>query len=317
MVNSASENKSFMYSNEISLLLTSWEKYLALQKNYSKNTIISYKHDLEHFLNFMKQYNGENVTIDSLNVDIRFIRSWLSKRYQDNYIASSSARALSSIKNFYRFLEKTHNISYHKIFSIKNPKKAKVLPKALTQEDTAASIEHIEQLGSLDWVAARNKALLVLIYASGLRVSEALSLTKKHIKTDFIKITGKGNKERIVPWIDKAKDLVDQYLVKVPYYIAEDEPIFIGKLGKALQPAVFNRELIKLRRFYGLPEHLSSHAFRHSFATHLLENGSDLRSIQELLGHKSLSTTQIYTKVNSRYLMDVYNNSHPISKETK
>lgn len=306
-----------MYSNEISELLKKWEKYLTLQKNYSKNTVISYRHDLENFLGFMKEYNGENATIDSLNIDIRFIRSWLSKRYQDNYIASSSSRALSSIKNFYKFLEKTSNIGCHKIFSIKNPKKAKVLPKALTQEDAITSIEHIEELGDLDWVSARNKALLVLIYAAGLRISEALSITKKHIKTDFIKINGKGNKERVVPWIDKAKDLVEQYLVKVPYCIKEDDPIFIGKSGKALQPAVFNRELIKLRRLYGLPEYLSSHAFRHSFATHLLENGSDLRSIQELLGHKSLSTTQIYTKVNSRHLMDVYNNSHPISKENK
>ena len=306
-----------MYSNEICELLKNWDRYLTLQRNYSENTVISYKHDLENFLDFMKDYNGDIVTIDSLNVDIRFIRSWLSKRYQDDYIASSSARALSSIKNFYKFLEKTGHISCHKIFSIKNPKKAKVLPKALTQADTITSIEHIDEFGNLDWVESRNKALLVLIYASGLRVSEALSITKKHIKMDFIKITSKGNRERIVPWIDKAKDLIEQYLLKLPYTIEDNDPIFIGKLGKVLQPAVFNRELIKLRRLYGLPEHLSSHSFRHSFATHLLENGSDLRSIQELLGHKSLSTTQIYTKVNSKHLMDVYNNSHPISKETK
>ena len=308
-----------MYSNEIHELLISWGRYLKLQRNYSNHTVISYQHDLENFLDFMKNYSGSAPTISSIQeVDIRFIRSWLSKRHQANYIAASNARALSAIKNFYRFLEQTSGITCHKIFSVKNPKKAKTLPKALSQDDTTLSINHIEEFGNIESVESRNKALLVLLYASGLRISEALSITKKHLNNlTYIKIISKGNRERIVPWIDIAKNLIAQYLLKLPYEIQENDLIFRGKNGKPLQPAVFNRELIKLRRFYGLPEHLRSHSFRHSFATHLLENGSDLRSIQELLGHKSLSTTQIYTKVNSKHLEHVYNNSHPISKENE
>ena len=162
------------------------------------------------------------------------------------------------------------------------------------------------------WIDLRNKSLLTLIYASGLRISEALSITKNHVnQCEYIKITGKGNKERLVPWIEEARKLILEYLKELPYEIDENEPIFRSKTGKILHRSNFNSELVKLRRIYGLPEHLSSHSFRHSFATHLLENGADLRSIQDLLGHKSLSTTQRYTKVNLSHLEAVYNKSHP------
>lgn len=162
----------------------------------------------------------------------------------------------------------------------------------------------------------RNKALLILIYASGLRISEALSITKIHLQNlDFIKVVGEGNKERVIPWLPIVRSLIEEYLKLLPYDLNDQEPIFRGKQGKKLQPPVFNRELIKLRRFYGLPEYLTAHSFRHSFASHLLENGADLRSIQELLGHKSLSTTQSYTKTNIKHLEAVYNVSHPIKKE--
>ena len=161
----------------------------------------------------------------------------------------------------------------------------------------------------------RNRSLLTLIYASGLRISEALSLTKQHIKeTEYVKVIGKGNKERLIPWVDSVKKLILEYLKALPYEICENEPIFRSKTGKILHRCNFNSELVKLRRIYGLPEHLSSHSFRHSFATHLLENGADLRSIQELLGHKSLSTTQKYNKVNLTHLESVYNKSHPEAK---
>lgn len=296
-------------------LVSNWLKYLKLQKNLAENTVISYKNDLENFLEFICHYNSETVMLYSLQqIDIRLMRSWLSKRKMDNFIAVSTARALSAVKNFYRFLEKTTNIKCHVIFSIKNPRKSKILPKALSQEDVTISIDHIDQFKQTTWIELRNKALLVLIYASGLRISEALSITKYHLQNlDFIKIIGKGNKERVVPWLQIARQLIEQYLRYLPYEIEENSPIFRGAQGKKLQPPVFNRDLIRLRRFYGLPEHLTAHAFRHSFATHLLENGADLRAIQELLGHQSLSTTQRYTKVTLKHLEKAYNNSHPIS----
>lgn len=305
-----------MYSTEVSEVIEQWKQYLKLQKNYSNHTLISYIFDLQHFIEFIVNYHSEAVTIDSLaNVDIRLMRGWLSKRRRDNYIAASTARALSSVKNFYKFLEKNYSKNCHIVFSIRSPKKAKALPKALSQNEANIAIKHIDEFNNSLWIDLRNKALLVLIYASGIRISEALSLTKNHLKNpDFIKIVGKGNKERLIPWIDQAKDLITQYIASLPYSIGDEDLIFRGKQGKPLQAPVFTRELIKLRRLYGLPEHLSSHAFRHSFATHLLENGADLRSIQELLGHKSLSTTQVYTKVNLKHLENIYNSSHPISK---
>lgn len=305
-----------MLDTQTQELIIKWQKYLSLQKNYSNHTMISYNNDLKHFLEFMNYYNSDIVTMDYIKAaDIRLMRSWLAKRKCDNFVTSSIARGLSAIKNFYKFLEKTAELHNHVVFSIKSPKKSKLLPKALSEEEVNISLDHIEEYGNSQWIEIRNKALLVLIYASGLRISEALSITKLHLQNlEFIKIMGKGSKERVIPWLTIARNLITEYLEKLPYELKDDEPIFRGKQGKKLQPPVFNRELIKLKRFYGLPEHLSAHSFRHSFASHLLENGADLRSIQELLGHKSLSTTQSYTKTSIKHLETAYVTAHPIKK---
>ncbi|WP_341764477.1 tyrosine recombinase XerC [Candidatus Tisiphia endosymbiont of Beris chalybata] len=306
-------------TQELLELINKWQQYLKLQKNYSEHTIVSYKHDLLNFLGFINQYSAEMVTLHSIKlVDIRLVRSWLAKRQQGNYVAASNSRSLSAVKNFYKYLEKINIIACHAIIAIKHPKKAQILPKALSQEDSSLSIQHIDAFASLEWVEIRNKALLVLIYATGLRISEALSITKSHFQnSDLLKIIGKGNKERLIPWLPVARILIEKYLSKLPYNLNDTDPIFRGQLGGKLQPAVFNRELIKLRRVYGLPEHLSAHSFRHSFASHLLENGADMRSIQELLGHKSLSSTQRYTKISLQHLENVYNIAHPITKADK
>ncbi|WP_341788741.1 tyrosine recombinase XerC [Rickettsia endosymbiont of Lasioglossum villosulum] len=305
-----------MLDTQTQELIIKWQKYLSLQKNYSNHTMISYNNDLKHFLEFMNYYNSDIVTMDYIRAaDIRLMRSWLAKRKCDNFVTSSIARGLSAIKNFYKFLEKTAELHNHVVFSIKSPKKSKLLPKALSEEEVNISLDHIEEYGNSQWIEIRNKALLVLIYASGLRISEALSITKLHLQNlEFIKIMGKGGKERVIPWLAIARNLITEYLEKLPYELKDDEPIFRGKQGKKLQPPVFNRELIKLKRFYGLPERLSAHSFRHSFASHLLENGADLRSIQELLGHKSLSTTQSYTKTSIKHLETAYVTAHPIKK---
>ncbi|WP_342170054.1 tyrosine recombinase XerC [Rickettsia endosymbiont of Seladonia tumulorum] len=305
-----------MLDTQTQELIIKWQKYLSLQKNYSNHTMISYNNDLKHFLEFMNYYNSDIVTMDYIRAaDIRLMRSWLAKRKCDNFVTSSIARGLSAIKNFYKFLEKTAELHNHVVFSIKSPKKSKLLPKALSEEEVNISLDHIEEYGNSQWIEIRNKALLVLIYASGLRISEALSITKLHLQNlEFIKIMGKGGKERVIPWLAIARNLITEFLEKLPYELKDDEPIFRGKQGKKLQPPVFNQELIKLKRFYGLPEHLSAHSFRHSFASHLLENGADLRSIQELLGHKSLSTTQSYTKTSIKHLETAYVTAHPIKK---
>ena len=302
-----------MFNSEIQNTIKEWLDYLELQKSYSKNTRDAYLNDIKAYFSFIQHYSEGSVSLKSISsVDVRLIRSWLSERKFSDYKASSSARALSSVKSFYKYIEKTHNIVCHSIYTISSPKKPKILPKALSKEDTFFSLDKIASLDETRWIDLRNKSLLTLIYASGLRISEALSITKNHInQEEYIKITGKGNKERLIPWIDNVKKLILEYLKELPYEIEEDQPIFRSKTGKILLRTNFNSELVKLRRIYGLPEHLSSHSFRRSFATHLLEEGADLRSIQELLGHKSLSTTQQYTKVNLSHLESVYNKSHP------
>lgn len=293
-------------------------EYLLQQKNYSNNTIDSYKNDIKSFCTFIIEYHqlgNDSFGIENFNnVDVRTIRGWLSKRHGEEYQSVSNARALSSVKSFYKYLEKYHNVTNHAIYTIKPPKKPSSLSKALSHDETQISLKNIEKFGNTPLLELRNKALLTLIYATGLRISEALSITKRHLQNEeFIKIVGKGNKERIIPWICDSKQLVEKYLKELPLDLKDDEPIFRGKNGGVLQRSVFNRELIKLRRATGLPEHLTSHAFRHSFATHLLENGASLRSIQILLGHQSLSTTQRYTKINTKHLLAAYKNAHPDS----
>ncbi|MCP5369352.1 MAG: tyrosine-type recombinase/integrase [Rickettsiaceae bacterium] len=297
--------------------LDQFTDYLQAQRNYSIHTISSYQVDIQHFLHFIHKYQNKIVSYNDIKaINVRLIRSWLAQRHTDNYIASSNCRALSAIKTLYRYLEKIDGVNCHSLYLIKPPKQKKPLPKALNLEQTFSAIDSENILGSLEWIYLRNKALLILIYAAGLRISEALSITKKHlINRDFLQITGKGKKQRSVPWIAAAYKMIELYLQVLPHPIEDNEPIFRGEKGKILQRSVFGAELIKMRRLIGLPESFSSHSLRHSFATHLLENGANLRSIQDLLGHQSLSTTQQYTKINHAHLQDVYNKSHPDAKK--
>lgn len=294
-------------------LILQWLKYLEQERGYSDHTTNSYHNDLKNYMEFVQKFNADSVDLNALALaDLRLVRSWLADRRLQNYNPSSSARALSSVKSFYRFLHYLGLCTNNLVLSARNPKKHSTLPKALSFNETMLSVENIENFAKNDWLSSRDKALLALIYASGLRISEALSITIDHVNNDDIRIMGKGGKERIVPWIDYAKTLVMEYVKAVPYDITFG-PIFLGEKGRVLQSSVFRKQLVTLRRSLGLPEHLTPHSFRHSFATHLLENGADLRSIQELLGHKSLSTTQRYTKVNIKHLSDVYKASHPMS----
>ncbi len=292
-------------------LIEAWLKYLEHEKGYSQHTIDAYKNDIDNYLNFLKNYQAEEVTIEHiLSADLRLIRSWLAMRKIDDYAATSSARGLSSIKNFYKFLHIHLGKTNNAIFAARSPKKPKPLPRALSIDDTFMSIDSIEDFAQNNWLALRDKALLLLIYASGMRISEALSITKNHLLEDHIKILGKGNKERLIPWIPISKKLIERYMEIVPYDVSSGQ-IFLSKRGKPLIRATFSKQLIAMRRGLGLPEHMTPHAFRHSFATHLLGNGADLRAIQELLGHRSLSTTQRYTKVDLNRLSTVYNQCFP------
>lgn len=310
---------SNIINNECLINITSkWLIYLEHERHYSNNTIISYQTDLENFVEFLNSYNGKSSKLDDIfNITIRTIRSWLAKRKINKFSNSSTLRALSSIKNFYKFLYLETGTMNDIIFSISGPKKTNLLPKALSKDNTEYAINNIANFSKEQWIAKRDVAILTLIYGSGLRISEILSIKKKHLKEEIIRIVGKGKKERIVPWIDYVKNSINDYLNCIPYEIEENSPVFLGKNGKKLQAPVFRRQLTKLRRALGLPESTTPHTFRHNFATDLLENGADLRSIQELLGHKNLSTTQNYTKVNFQHLYNSYISAHPLAKEKK
>lgn len=297
----------FMYSLQIEDLIKAWQDYLLLQRNYSHHTLIAYLEDLKSFFSFIADYSEREISYVSLeSIDVRAVRSWFAYRLKQGYLSTSTARALSSVKNFYKFIENNHDIKCTAIFAVKYVRKGHKLPKALMQDEVEAAIEHISS-DSDEWIESRDKALLMLIYGSGMRISEALSITKKQLQnSDYIKISGKGKKQRIIPWIPVVRRAIEKYLSLLPYDLDLDEPLFRGSRGKVLQAAVFSRTIVQLRRSYGLPDHASPHAFRHSFATHLLENDADLRTIQELLGHESLSTTQTYTEVSIKMLKDVY-----------
>lgn len=303
---------------EINNLIKNWINYLAAVKNYSSHTVLAYQKDAEDFLDFLKSYSDGLDFKVLIELDILGFRSWIASRKIKNYNNHSTCRAISSIKSFYKFLAKYHNYANSAISSIKNPKKTQLLPKALLNREVQSAIDAIGQLDNNqpEWIIRRNQAILVLMYATGMRISESLSLSKDSFNGNIIRVLGKGGKERCVPMLPIVKKHIDLYLEILPWEITRmSEPIFKGLKGKQLASAIFARQLINLRRAIGLPEHCSSHSLRHSFATHLLENSGDLRSVQELLGHSSVSSTQKYTKINLDYLKKVYSNNHPFSQK--
>ncbi len=299
-----------------------WKDYLVLERKLSLNTTEAYVRDVREYFSFMEKFY--EIELKELNfidkTNIRFLRSWLAHRVRNNYSHRSNSRAISSIKNFYKYLITKHRIKSQAIFMLKFPKLPKLIPKSLDVISISKILNNVDLLykkNSETWLYLRDKALIFLLYASGMRVSEALSITKNHLDNkDFLLIKGKGANERIVPWIEKTKEHILNYLKALPYTLGNSDPIFRGIRGELLQRTYFSKKLLLLRRILGLPEYLTAHSFRHSFATHLLENGADLRAIQDLLGHKNLSTTQNYTKINLKYLNSIYKKAHPSTKPT-
>jgi len=289
-----------------------WQEWLRHVRRGSEYTIVSYANDLQHFCSFLSEHLGGRVNIKALEkLETRDIRAWLASRLHE-YEASSTARALSTVKSFYRYLEKQDILANSAVFHTRGPKLKKALPKALAEDQAQQALEMVGTQHEEEWVNKRDLALLILIYACGLRISEALSLTYKDIPTsDSLSIVGKGKKQRMVPVLPIVKEAISDYVHSCPYPFTATTPLFYGQRGKALDPAIFQLQLRKLRASLNLPESTTPHAFRHSFATHLLSAGGDLRSIQELLGHASLSTTQRYTHVDKTRLMNAYKNAHP------
>ncbi len=302
-----------------------WLFHLKDIKGYSENTYQSYCYDICDFFIFYQYYHQEPLTHGVLpNLTLQTFRAWVAdmagvREYQNVYkkplSARSRRRSISSLKSFLKFSASKiegYKFSYGEIQLLKNPKIPRTLPKPISEEQIDQLMEELLKISKKSWVQKRNLALLYLLYGCGLRIAEALSITKNHLREkSSITIMGKGNKERMIPMLDIVYQKVENYLQDLPYDLKSHEPIFVGDRGAPLKASAFQRDLKQARINLGLPNTTTPHALRHSFATHLLKNGGDLRVIQELLGHSSLSTTQIYTEVDDVSLEKTYREKNP------
>lgn len=289
-----------------------WQNWLLKERFYSEHTLDAYSRDLAIFL---KTVSGEPLSISMLeNMDLRSFRKFISQRSAQYISKSSLAREISTIKNFYKWLDTNNIIKNSAITMISSPRQAKILPKSLDINDSFQVLEEVYNMATEPWQGLRDKAIFMLLYGCGLRISEALSLNIGDIsaESDFLRIKGKGNKERIVPLLPIIWQSISAYLAERPYSNSVGEPLFLGARGERLSPRIIQRQMQKLRGYLGLSDTLTPHALRHSFATHLLAQGTDLRSIQELLGHSSLVTTQRYTDVQTEKLVKEYQEAHPL-----
>ncbi|MGX5667039.1 tyrosine recombinase XerC [Rhizobium daejeonense] len=291
-----------------------WLQALAGERRLSENTLEAYERDTRQFLTFLTGHIGGPAAIrDIRELRPADLRAFLAFRRKQGSGPRSLGRHLAGLRSFLRHLEKRGLVNAAGAGAIRSPKQPKSLPKPLSGSQALTIVSNEAQMHEEPWIAARDAAVLTLLYGCGLRISEALDLTPADFgnKTTALRITGKGNKTRLVPLLPAVAEAVATYIKLCPYHLEEAEPLFRGARGGKLQPAIIQREMQRLRSALGLPDSATPHALRHSFATHLLGGGGDLRTIQELLGHASLSTTQVYTGVDAARLLDVYDRAHP------
>jgi integrase/recombinase XerC len=291
-----------------------WLKMLARERRLAALTVEAYERDTRQFLLFLTGHLGSPPGLkDISNLRTADLRAFLSKRRTDGAGARTLGRGLAGVRSFLRFLERRGLANAAGAAAMRAPKQPKSLPKPLTASDARRVVSVGEQLNEEPWIAARNAAVLTLLYGSGLRISEALGLTGSQLGAGeaTLRIAGKGGKTRLVPLLPVALTAVAEYRRLCPYHIDPQGLLFRGARGGPLQPAIVQREMQKMRSALNLPDTATPHALRHSFATHLLGRGGDLRTIQELLGHASLSTTQVYTGVDTKRLLDIYDAAHP------
>lgn len=293
--------------------LGQWLDHCRALGNASNNTLKAYQADVLGFLSFITLHKGAPQGLAPLaKITVSDMRSWMASERTRGVAARSLARSLSAVKSFYKWLADREGFEPTAVLLTRSPKFTKKLPRPLAIDAAAAMIDTVELQAKDGWVAARDAAVVTMLYGCGLRISEALSLKGAALPLpDTLIITGKGGKDRLVPVIQAAKDAVNTYLRLCPHAMEPDAPLFRGIRGGPLNPRAVQKVMEKARLQLGLPATATPHALRHSFATHLLSAGGDLRAIQELLGHASLSTTQAYTAVDTARLMEVYNKAHP------
>jgi integrase/recombinase XerC len=298
--------------------MTRWLSHLGAERRLSPKTLEAYSRDLRQCLDFLCAHWGERVTLKRFAaLEATDIRAFMAMRRADDIAGRSLMRALAGLRSFGRFLEREGKGKVGALSAIRAPKVAKTLPKPLPMASAKRLADADERAGEdrETWILARDAAVMALLYGSGLRISEALGLKRREVpragEGDVLIVTGKGNKTRMVPVLQNVLALVDEYVGMCPYPLPAEGPIFVGARGGPLSPRIIQLAMERLRGALGLPDSATPHALRHSFATHLLSRGGDLRAIQELLGHSSLSTTQIYTGIDSERLLEVYASAHP------
>lgn len=300
-------------------LIDDFIEYIINTRKYSVHTADAYRIDLDDFCRFYGKFCGTDLELaDLARADTITFRSWLADRQKRGLAFKSTARALSSLRGFYKYLAKYKNIKNDAIGIISSPKIPKKLSKALEVSDVADMRGAIREIDNDEpWIAARDWALVTLLFGCGLRISEALSITNADIAghPDTLRIVGKGSKERIVPVLPAVYRAIEKYVAARPCGNAPDDELFRSVRGLPMSARMAEKVIEKLRCYLQLPDYVTPHALRHTFATALLSDGADLRSLQELLGHSSLSTTQLYTKVNMSEIMNIYEHCHPRANE--
>ena len=287
-------------------LVHNWLDFLTHERGVADKTLEAYGRDLRQFLDWVNSDLGRPPTpADLAGFDAKLFRRFMAARRAKGFSGRSLARTMSALRTFFRWLGNTRAV-----MQVALPKVPHGIPKPLTVSKAAELIDDRPELGC-DWIAARDAAVLLLLYGSGLRISEALALTPKDAGRDSLHIRGKGGKERLVPVLPITRTAITYYMQLCAYPLRREGPLFLGATGTALSPRVVQKKMEDMRARLGLPDTATPHALRHSFATHLLSAGADLRQIQELLGHASLSTTQAYTEVDRDRLLEVYDKAHP------
>jgi integrase/recombinase XerC len=302
----------------IALQMARWLAFLRAERRLSPKTSEAYARDLRQFLEFLAEHNQARVTLANFSaLEASDVRAFMAKRRADDIAGRSLMRALAGLRSFGRFLEREGRGKVGALSAIRAPKVGKSLPKPLAVTAAKRLADADERAGEdrEPWIWARDAAVMALLYGSGLRISEALGLKRRDVPApgegDVLVVTGKGNKTRMVPVLQNVLTLIQHYAAMCPYPLPPEGPMFIGARGGPLQPRIIQLTMARLRGALGLPDSATPHALRHSFATHLLSRGGDLRAIQELLGHASLSTTQVYTGIDSERLLEVYRSAHP------
>ena len=289
-----------------------WSSYLQHDRRRSAHTVRAYTATAHRFIEFLGRYRGEEIDQAALTAVVAAdLRAFLADRRSGGLGAASSARELSGVRAFLRYAAEQEG-GVAQLPRTRAPKRPRTLPRPAAPDDAVELAENAAAAASEPWIGARDLAILLLLYGAGLRVAEALSLTAEVVPVgSTLRVTGKRSKTRIVPVVRAVREAIEDYARQCPYPLRGAVPLFVGARGGPLNPDLVRRAVASARRRLGLPDTLTPHALRHSFATHLLAGGADLRALQELLGHASLSSTQIYTAVDAAHLLDVYRHAHP------